>query len=223
MADQITRLEEGQALFFTFPNSGVLFQRVPKEIMDPVNKVVQKLMETDFKEGKKANYKLTANIAKEFDLSEELIPVMLNYIVDLAMAHDQMSQPHHIRNVTEVASTVKKFKFKDIWVNFQAKNEFHPHHIHGGVYSFALWAKVPYHNADEKALYPESTLPTAGNFVAYYTDILGQTRSFPFPVDNEYEGIICLFPAKLGHSVNPFYTSDGYRVSLSGDLVIDTD
>ena len=223
MADQITKLEEGQALFFTFPNTGIIFQRVPKEIMDPVNKVVQKLLDENFENGVKANYKLTANIAKEFDLSKELVPVMLEYIVDLAQAHDRMSQPHHIRQVTEVMSHPRKFKFKDIWVNFQKKHEFHPHHIHGGVYSFSMWPRVPYKIEDEIKVYPESTLPTAGNFVAYYTDILGQTRSFPFPVDNEYEGIICLFPSKLGHSVNPFYTSDDYRVSVSGDLIIDTE
>lgn len=223
MADQITALQEGEALFHTFPNSGVIFQRVPKEIMDRVNSVIQKLIDGEFKNGVKANYKLTANIEKEFDLSVELVPYMLDYIVGLAQAHDRMSHPHHISQVTGVMSRVRKFKFKDIWVNFQQKNEFHPHHRHGGVYSFALWAKVPYKMEDERAKYPESTLPTAGNFVVYYTDILGNTHSYPFPVDNEYEGIICLFPAKLGHSVNPFYTSDGYRVSVSGDLVIDTD
>lgn len=221
--DQIASLEEGQALFFTFPNTGVLFQRVPKEIMDPINAVIQKLLDTNFKTGVKANYKLTANIAKEFDLSHELIPVMLEYISKLALTHDKISQPHHIREVTGVMSSAQRFKFKDIWVNFQKKHEFHPHHIHGGVYSFSLWPRVPYTIAEERAVYPDSTLPVAGNFVAYYTDILGQNRSYPFPVDKDYEGIICLFPSRLGHSVNPFYTSDDYRVSVSGDLIIDTD
>jgi hypothetical protein len=223
MADDISNLKEGEALFYTFPNTGILFSRVPKEIMDRVNKVIQKLIDTDFKNGVKANYKLTANIEKEFDLSIDLVPYMLNYITDLAMIHDQRSSPHHIREVTGVNSSPRKFKFKDIWVNFQKKGEFHPHHIHGGVYSFSMWPRVPYKIADERQVYPNSTLPVAGNFVAYYSDALGQTRSIPFPVDNEYEGIIALFPSKLGHSVNPFYTSDDYRVSVSGDLVIDTD
>jgi hypothetical protein len=223
MADQITNLKDGEAIFFTFPNTGVIFQRVPKEIMDKVNAVIQKLLDNDFKNGVKANYKLTANIAKEFDLSADLSKDMLEYISGLAMAHDNISKPHHIREVTGVMSSVTKFKFKDIWVNFQQKNEFHPHHIHGGVYSFSLWPRVPYKIEDERKVHPESTLPVAGNFIVYYTDILGQTRSHPFPVDNEYEGIICLFPSRLGHSVNPFYTSDDYRVSVSGDLIIDVD
>lgn len=223
MADQISGLEPGQALFFTFPNTGIVFQRVPKEIMDPINTVVQKLLDDNFETGVKANYKLTANIAKEFDLSKELIPVMLDYIMGLAQWHDQMSHPHHVREVTGVMSSAKRFKFKDIWVNFQKKHEFHPHHIHGGVYSFSLWPRIPYTIEDERTVYPESTLPVSGNFVAYYTDILGQTRSHHFPVDKSYEGIICFFPSKLGHSVNPFYTSDDYRVSISGDLIVDTD
>jgi len=223
MQDQISSLHGDQALFFTFPNNGVLFHRVPDEIMTKVRQVTDDMIASNFEDGVKANYKLTANIINEFDFTKELAPVLLDYISSLASFHDHRSQPHHIGQVVNVASRPRQFKFKDVWANFQKKHEFHPHHIHGGVYSFVIWTKIPYKLEDELAVYPDATLKCASMFVFYYTDILGQVRSMPVPVDQDYEGIICLFPKGLGHSVNPFYTSDGYRVSVSGDLVMDTD
>jgi len=223
MKDQISSLQGDQALFFTFPNNGVLFHRVPVDIMDQVRQVTDSMIEKKFEGGIKAGYKLTANILNEFDFTKELAPVLLDYVTSLALFHDRSSQPHHIGQVTNVASTPKKFKFKDVWANFQLKHEFHPHHIHGGVYSFVIWTKIPYKLEDELATFPEATLKCASTFVFYYTDILGQVRSLPIPVDQDYEGIICLFPKGLGHSVNPFYTSDDYRVAVSGDVVMDTD
>jgi len=39
-------------------------------------------------------------------------------------------------------------------------------------------------------------------------------------VDKSWEGTIIMFPAFLHHMVHPFYTSDEYRISISGNLVI---
>ena len=38
-------------------------------------------------------------------------------------------------------------------------------------------------------------------------------------VDKSYEGKILVFPAELMHSVNPFYTSDEYRITVSGNVI----
>jgi len=223
MKDQISSLQGDQALFFTFPNNGVVFHRVPDDLMSKVKDVTNKAVENGFEGSVEAGYKLTANIDKEYDFSKELAPVLLDYICGLIHLHDRRSQPHFINEVVNVASHPRNFKFKDVWANFQKKHEFHPHHIHGGVYSFVIWTKIPYKLEDELAMFPKATLKCASMFVFYYTDILGQVRSFPVPVDNDYEGIICLFPKGLGHSVNPFYTSDDYRIAVSGDIVMDTD
>jgi Putative 2OG-Fe(II) oxygenase len=223
MADQISNLQGDQALFYTFPNSGVLFHRVPEDIMSKVREVTNGAVDKEFEGSVEAGYKLTANIAKEYDFTEELAPVLLDYINSLIHLHDRRSQPHFINEVVNVASHPRRFKFKDVWANFQKKHEFHPHHIHGGVYSFVIWTKIPYNIQDEIAVFPKATLKCASMFVFYYTDILGQVRSHPIPVDHPYEGIICLFPKGLGHSVNPFYTSDDYRIAVSGDIVMDTD
>jgi len=223
MQDQISTLEGEQALFFTFPNNGVLFSRVPDEIFSKVKDVTEGLMNNNFEGGVKAGYKLTANILNEFDFTKELAPVLLPYIGSLIRVHDEASKPHYLREMVNTVSHVRNIKFKDVWANFQKKHEFHPHHIHGGLYSFVIWVKIPYKVEDEIAVFPDATYKCASMFTFYYTDMLGQTRSYPVPVDQDYEGIICLFPRGLGHSVNPFYTSDDYRIAVSGDIVMDTD
>jgi hypothetical protein len=37
-------------------------------------------------------------------------------------------------------------------------------------------------------------------------------------VDNTWEGKMALFPADLNHIVYPFYTSEDYRISISGNV-----
>lgn len=220
--DKLSNLAPGEAAFYRFPNSGVIFARVPKDVMDQVDAVIQKMLDTDFKGQRKANYKLTANIAKEFDISEDVIPIITDYIVSLARFHNEVSQPHHANNLSRLISHQRAVFLREMWVNFQKKHEVHPHHNHGGIYSFALWSRVPYKIEDERAMWPESSLPVAGNFAFTYTDIIGQVHSDNFPIDNNFEGMICLFPASLTHMVYPFFTSDDFRVSLSGDLIFDS-
>jgi hypothetical protein len=41
------------------------------------------------------------------------------------------------------------------------------------------------------------------------------------PVDKTFEGKMLFFPATLSHSVNPFYTSDDYRISIAGNIGVD--
>lgn len=165
MADQISNLTSDQALFYTFPNSGVLFHRVPDDIMSKVNEVTDAAVANNFEGSVEAGYKLTANIQREYDFTVELGPVLIDYINSLIQLHDHRSQPHHIGQVVNVASHPRKFKFKDVWANFQKKHEFHPHHIHGGVYSFVIWTKIPYNVEDEIAVFPKATYKCASMFV----------------------------------------------------------
>jgi hypothetical protein len=53
------------------------------------------------------------------------------------------------------------------------------------------------------------------------SDILGRSFTNPIPVSKDYEGVICLFPSALLHYVNPFFTSDEQRISISGNLIFD--
>ena len=41
-----------------------------------------------------------------------------------------------------------------------------------------------------------------------------------FYLDSQYENTICVFPSILNHAVFPFYTSDEYRISVSGNIYL---
>lgn len=107
-----------------------------------------------------------------------------------------------------------------LWINFQQAGEFNPIHKHPGVYSFVIWIEIPFTQEEEK-LYGADFSPNsvkAGCFEFVYTNVYGQFMSHPIPADKGYERKIILFPAKLNHTVYPFYTSTGFRISISGNL-----
>ena len=63
----------------------------------------------------------------------------------------------------------------------------------------------------------------ASCFEFIYTTILGEIGGFAIPVEEGWEGRIVMFPSKLLHQVYPFQTSDGYRISISGNLYPSSD
>ena len=95
------------------------------------------------------------------------------------------------------------------WVNYQKKNEYNPPHRHSGTFSFVIWLNLPYDTEKEKAAYRSST---DFNF-QFVQD--GQIQQCPI---DPKEGDIILFPAGLWHSVHPFFLSDDFRISLSGNI-----
>ncbi len=115
-----------------------------------------------------------------------------------------------------------KLLLNQLWVNYQYKNEFNPYHDHSGVYSFAIWMKIPYSWEDQKTLpqfqdMNESDIK-AGNFEFEYNECLGGIRNFAYNLSPEYEGTMLFFPAKLRHCVYPFYSTDEPRISIAGNL-----
>ena len=109
----------------------------------------------------------------------------------------------------------------DVWVNFQSKHEFNPAHDHSGVLSFVLWINIPYTIKEENEKSPgkKSKRPLSGHFGFYYTNILGQICFYDIPADTTMENCMLIFPSKLTHTVHPFYSSDEYRISVSGNIV----
>jgi hypothetical protein len=60
----------------------------------------------------------------------------------------------------------------------------------------------------------------AGHFAFHFTDTLGDIRTYSIPADKTQENSILLFPARMKHSVFPFYSSDDYRITVSGNFAI---
>ena len=110
------------------------------------------------------------------------------------------------------------------WVNYQNKHEFNPFHDHGGLYSFAIWMKIPtshdeqnkLHNA--KHLVKDKALNSA--FLFQYLDTLGKFVTYTYEMNPDMEGTMVFFPASLPHSVNPFYECDEQRISIAGNVTL---
>ena len=56
-------------------------------------------------------------------------------------------------------------------------------------------------------------------FSFQYSNIFGELQESPQPVDKSFEGRMFLFPSIMSHQVYPFYTSDEYRITVSGNMV----
>ena len=115
-----------------------------------------------------------------------------------------------------------KLILNSFWVNYQFKNEFNPYHDHTGVYSFAIWLKIPYDWNDQKILPQYSDINEenikAGCFEFEFNDILGGITNYRYKLSPVFEGSMVFFPSKLRHCVYPFYKTDEPRISISGNL-----
>ena len=112
-------------------------------------------------------------------------------------------------------------EWKGMWINFQKKHEHFPLHEHGGNLSFVMWVQIPYDLQKELKLSNCKHLHDSSNslFNFVHTNIFGQIVDKPILVDKSYEGTIIIFNSNLRHIVYPFYTSDDYRISISGNLI----
>ena len=63
-----------------------------------------------------------------------------------------------------------------------------------------------------------SNTPRPGYFSFSYTNIFGEISNCDIAVDKKDEGRILFFPSKMVHQVFPFYTSDEYRITVSGNV-----
>ncbi len=112
------------------------------------------------------------------------------------------------------------FELKKLWVNYQKKHDFNPLHIHSGIFSFAIWVVIPYDMKKEKERYKECNNNETASFQFQWNSPLGGLDAQHIPLDKSWEWKMALFPSRMYHGVNPFYTSDDYRVSISGNLYI---
>ena len=51
---------------------------------------------------------------------------------------------------------------------------------------------------------------------------MGEPRTYNYELSKKDEGMMLLFPSKLRHQVYPFYDCDEDRISVSGNITLDT-
>ena len=107
------------------------------------------------------------------------------------------------------------------WVNYQRQNEFNPLHDHAGVYSFVIWMKIPT-SYEEQNLNNSTNTKRISAFDFHFTDTLGYLSNYSYQLSPDLEGYMLFFPAKLHHQVFPFYDCDEDRISVSGNVSLNT-
>ena len=190
-----------------------LLATVPPEVSSKLDEIVKQ------KHTIKANHDLAGNIKNEFMIPDAK-PIIWP-LLDILIKEWAKKYPSEFARLGSM-SNQEEFRLMlfNTWVNFQKKHEFNPIHTHDGVFSFVIWHKVPFTQKDEYARFPnmKEDQIKAGHFSFVVTNQMGKVIQHDMCVDNTWEGKMALFPADLNHIVYPFYTSDEYRISISGNV-----
>ena len=206
-----------------------------KKISPPVNGFLQikldqqsidylwKIIDIAKKNNLNHKHKLAGNISKSF-LLEDLDSLFFKSVCIPLIKYYREHSPKGFDPVSPNALLGPKSKLvlKSLWVNYQYKTEFNPYHDHSGIYSFAIWLKIPYTWEEQKKLPQFSNMNEkdikVGNFEFEYNDSLGGVETCGFKLSPIYEGNMLFFPAKLRHCVYPFYETDEPRISIAGNI-----
>ena len=199
----------------TFPNIGYLEVQLSGEELAPIKEEIVEIQK-DFSQAREHNAQLVGNLEKEFTLFKSKIHLNNVVFKYLKAYDDKTDYTQKINVLTNDCPMI----IDDPWVNFQKKYEFNPPHNHTGSVSFVIWIKIPYNIENENATAGsrKAQTPLAGQFSFHYTNVLGKISHHHIPADRFLEGTLLIFPAEMNHSVNPFYTSDDYRISVSGNV-----
>ena len=161
------------------------------------------------------NRELAGAIKEEYSIvhSDFILGEFFDYIIELIGDYEQsfttpVSKDSFTYPLLKMGFAPRK-SLISTWINFQKKNEYNPPHSHFGAYSFVIWLSLPYDTKEEKKLYKSST--------DFNFQFIQDGKIQQCPLDSS-EGDIILFPADLWHSVQPFFLSDEFRVSISGNI-----
>jgi hypothetical protein len=193
-----------------FPNFGFVGCDLSEEDMAPIMEEVD-LIQNDFENSAPMNQQLVGHIRHEYRMLKTH-----KHIESLAIPLAHSWYQGFNRKFEEN----KELFLIGSWINFQKKYEFNPLHNHDGEFSFVIYCKIPYTMVEEQAVtnYVDPSTNVTGNFTFQYIDVLGSLTPWTIPTDKSFERKMILFPAQMMHSVNPFYSSDEYRISISGNL-----
>lgn len=164
--------------------------------------------------------RLAGNIEEEWNM-EKAIPLFESYIFSLINKNPSHLEFLSIERKKFIdINKIPSLKLMNFWVNFQKKHEFNPIHNHSGLFSFIIFVKIPYEIEEELKKGPGKL--SNSNFsscLQFHTiNNMGRHSDHTVFVDKTYEGGIYFFNAEMMHSVYPFFTSDDYRITVSGNI-----
>lgn len=206
--------------YILFPNLGYFESRLNEYDLTELREEIFDIKQT-FSKSLQFNHMLAGNIEKEFSLNASKTKIE-NVVLPLIAEYNQHS---NILNRHNIMSKSLPLYLDTMWVNFQKKYEFNPSHNHEGIVSFVIWLDIPYRQEEEHISSPGkySNVNSAGYFEFQYTDSLGQINNYKIKSDKSMQNTILLFPSKMMHCVYPFFSSDDYRITVSGNFKLRVD
>lgn len=200
---------------FHFENVGFLETKLSKEVMKRLNSYIEDRRES-------WNHRLIGNISGSYLLKDKNNWFFHNTILP-AIERFNKDFPVRTNYIHPYLTKSCAFVLDTMWVNFQKKYEFNPLHDHHGVYSFVIWMKIPsdFEKESQIPIAKKSNRACANTFQFIYTTALGGLGTHIYRLSKKDEGTMLFFPARLNHVVYPFYLSNGYRVSVAGNISID--
>ena len=161
---------------------------------------------------------LAGNIDSSFELEDTNGWFFTNCIANLLNAYG-----NNFKNLGESIpnSESHPYYMNSWWVNYQKQHEFNPLHKHFGVYSFVIFMKIPvdFKKQNEGS---DNNNPMKSAFQFVYTDIMGGIKTEEYHLSSKDEGPMLFFPSGLHHQVYPFYNCDKDRITVSGNISINT-
>lgn len=204
------------------PNVPIVSTQLTPKIMDRIWQYIETAKEDVVKN--RSNKVLAGNIDTSLSLVDEDDYFWKNVLKEVT---DYFADSRQVGVQWYRASTSHAHQdmcLRSFWVNFQNKHEFNPLHDHAGFLSFVIWLKIPTESKDQHNLpiSKNSNFPSASDFEFVYTDALGTIASFTIPMGKDKEGVMYVFPSSLKHHVYPFYECDEQRISVSGNITLDS-
>jgi hypothetical protein len=198
---------------FDFNPGGFIGYELSDEEFFPLLQEIDEV-QSNFENAEPFNENLVGQIKHEYRLTKNRKPLEK---IAIKMAEEYTK----IYNYKSGGAT-ENLVLNEYWVNFQRKHEFNPFHNHDGEFVFVIYVKVPYTIEEEQAAtaYVEARINRAGYFSFLFITPLGEITAFELAADKKFERRMILFPAKLNHQVYPFYSSDEFRITVSGNLFL---
>jgi len=186
---------------------------------DAINKLKNYIKKDNLK---KHNNVLAGNISKSYLLNDKDNWFFKNVLIECIKRYKK-NFPGYIESL-KIMTHFHSFLLDSIWVNFQKKNEFNPPHVHSGIFSFVIWINIPYDYEKEHAVpfSKGSKNPSASDFIFQYINTIGFINTFRYCLSKKDNGRMLFFPSSLAHQVFPFYTSNKERISISGNVNLDS-
>jgi len=215
--------------YLQFGNGGIQIDTVNDFDFAVITKEVEEVRK-DFDKSPDACPDLIGQLDTSLYLSKSK-PVIERLALKMAREHEQKAGHWHsckmnfsieqqkIIDAIEMKGNPVLF-LESLWVNFQRRYEYQPIHDHRGIYSFIIFYEIPYLMKDEIAVSPgkNSSQRKAGVLSFHYVNYEGKIRGLDIPADTNWKKRMILFPATLMHSVYPFFSTDKYRITISGNL-----